>query len=411
MKNKFQLLLMLLTIIIVAFSSICFSEMVTVEGEYCDIYLGDLKNKNELNEFRQTVKNMSIKDGILKLIEEPWNEYKRNEYYQYIIDNYLDKIVVIKHTEKSRKICSKVKIKTDKEVINKYLNYMNHIEDIFDPYEQHHWMDWVMNTLKNVLFGNKEIQQIYIGLIVETIIPNIEEHEKEELVNQEEKEFFESTPLQLNEKVKIVDRRHLNKVLEEQKFSTSGLTDSDTVKIGKLLNLDIIVLRLIYKDSRVTKVLKVNTGEVLLFKTYEEKIKETGTSGKEPNPDIWEDFGENWYYNKANITKSSHIISVWTYYVVTDDDRKESIEKKKKDNDTNKSLRYQSYEHDVSLKEIDCNKKLVRTKEEVNYDDKGNILDRITNDNPKWENIIPGSVGEGLYRVLCFTQNKSPKKK
>ena len=71
MKNKFQLQLMLLTIIIVAFPSICFSELKTVEGEYCDVYLGDLKNKKELNEYRQTVKNMSIKDGILKLFEKP----------------------------------------------------------------------------------------------------------------------------------------------------------------------------------------------------------------------------------------------------------------------------------------------------------------------------------------------------
>jgi hypothetical protein len=74
-------------------------------------------------------------------------------------------------------------------------------------------------------------------------------------------------------------------------------------------------------------------------------------------------------------------------------------------------LKYQSYEHDVSLTEVDCKKKLVRTKEKIDYDDKGNILDRITDDNPKWESIIPGTVGEGLYRELCVTQNKSPKKK
>jgi hypothetical protein len=69
----------------------------------------------------------------------------------------------------------------------------------------------------------------------------------------------------------------LSKVLEEQKLSSSDITDSDSVKLGKILNLDIIVLRLIYKDNKVTKVLKVDTGEVLLFKTYEpEKKKEEG---------------------------------------------------------------------------------------------------------------------------------------
>lgn len=406
MKNKFQLQLMLLTIIIVAFPSICFSELKTVEGEYCDVYLGDLKNKKELNEFRQTVKNMSIKDGILKLVEKPWHEYAKNEYYLYVINNYLEKVVVLKHSEKSRKICYKVRITADAEVINKYLSQVtgSTIPEGYEIVEP--WIIDVNNVLKN------KSDKINIGLIVETKIPSIDLLQKEKLENKQEEEFYEMIKWEENnDKYKYLDRRHLNKVLEEQKLSSSGLTDSDTVKIGKLLNLDIIVLRLIYNDSLVTKVLKVDTGEVLLFKTYEEKIKETGTSGKEPNPDIWEYFGENWYYNKTNMTKSSNIISVWTYYVVTDDDRKESIEKKKKDNNPDKSLKYQSYEHDVDLTEIDCKKKLVRTKEVINYDDKGNILDRITDDNPKWESIIPGSVGEGLYRELCVTQNKSPKKK
>lgn len=397
---------MLLIIIIVSFPSICFSELKTVEGEYCDVYLGDLKNKKELNEFRSNVINMSIKDGILKLVEKPWHIYEKNEYYLYVINNYLEKVVVLKHSEKSRKICYKIRITTDAEVLNKYFSQVTG-SIIPEGYEiVKPWIIDVNNVLKN------KSDKINIGLIVETKILGIDSLQKEKLENEQEEEFYKMTQWkENNDKYKYLDRRHLNKVLEEQKLSSSGLTDSDTVKIGKLLNLDIIVLRLIYNDSLVTKVLKVDTGEVLLFKTYEEKIKETGTSGKEPNPDIWEYFGENWYYNKTNMTKSSNIISVWTYYVVTDDDRKESIEKKKKDNNPDKSLKYQSYEHDVDLTEIDCKKKLVRTKEVINYDDKGNILDRITDDNPKWESIIPGSVGEGLYRELCVTQNKSPKKK
>lgn len=394
---------MLLTIIIVAFPSICFSELKTVEGEYCDVYLGDLKNKKELNEFRQTVKYMSIKDGILKLIDEPWNMFKSDEYYQYIIDNYLEKVVVLNHTGKSRKICYKVTITTDKEVINKYFSQV--FSDLPEGYELvEPWINDIYDVTK------KKSDKINIGLIVETKIPDIDLLQKEKLENEQEEAFYKMTQWN-NDKFKYLDRRHLNKVLEEQKLSSSGLTDSDTVKIGKLLNLDIIVLRLIYQDSRVTKVLKVDTGEVLLFKTYEGKIKETGTSSKEPNLDIWECFGENWYYNKTNMTKSSNIISVWTYYVVTDDYRKESIEKKKKDNNPDKSLKYQNYEYVISLTEIDCKKKLARTKEEINYDDKGNILDRITDDNPKWGSILPESVGEGLHRELCVTKKKSSKKK
>jgi len=262
---------MLLTIIVLSFPTICYSELKTVEGEYCDVYLGDLKNKKELNEFRQTVKNMSIEDGILKLVEKPWHEYAKNEYYLYVINNYLEKVVVLNHTEKSRKICYKVRITTDAEVINKYLSQVtgSTIPEGYEIVEP--WIIDVNNVLKN------KSDKINIGLIVETKIPDIDSLQKEKLGNEQEEEFYEMTKWkENNDKYKYLDRRHLNTVLEEQKLSSSGLTDSDTVKIGKLLNLDIIVLRLIYKDSRVTKVLKVDTGEVLLFKTYEEKIKETG---------------------------------------------------------------------------------------------------------------------------------------
>ena len=107
-----------------------------------------------------------------------------------------------------------------------------------------------------------------------------------------------------NDKYKYLDRRHLNKVLEEQKLSSSGLTDSDTVKIGKLLNLDIIVLRLIYNDRLLTKVIKVDTGEVLLFKTFEKRTL-----------DNWVKYGEdkdnNLYfhdiYKHINICDASNL--------------------------------------------------------------------------------------------------------
>jgi hypothetical protein len=122
--------------------------------------------------------------------------------------------------------------------------------------------------IHNILI--EKSNKINIGLIIETKIPGIEVSKREQLENVQEKQFFEITQL-YKDKYKYVDRRHLKTILEEQKLSSSGITDSQTLKLGKLLNLDIIVLRLIYKESRVTKVLKVDTGEVLLFKTYETK--------------------------------------------------------------------------------------------------------------------------------------------
>jgi hypothetical protein len=53
----------------------------------------------------------------------------------------------------------------------------------------------------------------------------------------------------------------------------SGISNNDTIRIGKILNLDIVVLRIFYDDGkRTTRVLKVDTGEVLFVKTYDEPI-------------------------------------------------------------------------------------------------------------------------------------------
>lgn len=248
-------------IIILSFPSICFSELKTVQGEYCDVYLGDMKNKKELEEFRETVKTKSIKNGLRKLEDKRLNFglFNDDKCVHHIISQYLEKVVVLNHTEKDRKICETVKITSDPEVLGKYLS-LNSCDDWSDlPVKQ--WFDDVKYILK------KTNGKINIGLIIETKIPDIEVSRREQLENEEEQLFFKMTERN-KDKYKLVDRRHLSKVLEEQKLSSSGITDSQTLKLGKLLNLDIIVLRLIYDNSRVTKVLKVDTGEVLLFKTY-----------------------------------------------------------------------------------------------------------------------------------------------
>jgi hypothetical protein len=103
--------------------------------------------------------------------------------------------------------------------------------------------DWEFD-IGNVL--TKKSDKINIGLIIETKIPDLDVSKREQLENEEEQQFFDMTGRN-NEKYKVVDRRHLSKILEEQKLSPSGITDSETVKSGKLLNLDVIVLRMILK--------------------------------------------------------------------------------------------------------------------------------------------------------------------
>jgi len=264
MKNKFLLLFTLLMVIIVSFPSICFSEMKTVTGEYCDVYLGDMKNKKELDEFRNTLRRRSIENVISTKFKDHSIRHLTQQCVDYVTENFLEKVIVISHTGKNRKICFNVKITSDPEVINQYYKHNKCIPNID---ELHQSWDEDIDTILWTRVLDDKISKLNMSLIIETKIPNIEEYKREQLENEQEKQFFDMIKLYKDE-FKYVDRRHLKTIIEEQKLSSSGLTDSDTVKLGKLLNLDIIVLRLIYENSQVTKVLKVDTGEVLLFKTY-----------------------------------------------------------------------------------------------------------------------------------------------
>jgi len=236
MKNKIQLLFILLTIIIFSFPSICFSESKTVEGNHCEIYLGDMKNKDDLEKFRKSVGTESIRNGLTHLMGlHPTSGFEIHIKYECldrIISQYLEKVVVVSHTEEGRHMCDKVKITFDPEVVDKYLSQENCILP-------NSWFEDIDFVLK------KKTDKINIGLIVETKIPDVEGSKREQLENEEEEEFFYMMRSGTSQdKYKVIDRRYLSKVLEEQKLSSSGITDNETVKLGKILNLDIIVLRM-----------------------------------------------------------------------------------------------------------------------------------------------------------------------
>ena len=404
MKNKFYSPLMLLTIIIISFPSICFSELKTVDGEYCDVYLGDLKNKKELEDFRKTVRTNSIENGLGKLTTPKsalYLLYKTLEgqfpdkCISHVISNYLEKVVVVSHTENDRKICDKVKITFNPEVINKYLNqeickttsYASYERFMDDP-----WYDQVDYVL------TKKTEKINIGLIIETKIPGLEVSKREQLENKQEKEFFNMTERDKG-KYRVIDRRHLKNILEEQKLSMTGLTDSDTVKLGKILNLDIIVLRLIYEGSQVTKVLKVDTGEVLLFKTWE-TYKETKKEG-------WIYYGRtedgDWYYDNSSIMKvSPNIIRVWNKLIFTKDWKEKNkdfiqniIEQKLSKGDYNK------LHHRITLDEIDCLKNTWKYMKYVDYSDEGESLLDYDYLPPEIRLIIPETIKDVLRRKVC----------
>ena len=128
-------------------------------------------------------------------------------------------------------------------------------------------------------------------------------------------------------------------------------------------------------------------------------------SGK-PLGKSWAFLSDNVYYNKRNFTKISNIVSVWTYNNVTDEFRERKIEAIKK-NDLDKSRKYEYYDHNVVLSEINCRKKLAKTKMYVDYDDAGEVLTSYTYNNREWKEIATGSLGEKLYQKLCMTR-KAP---
>ncbi|HII96034.1 MAG TPA: hypothetical protein HA367_09965 [Candidatus Methanofastidiosum sp.] len=395
MKNKFYSSLMLMTIITVLFPSVCFSELKTVQGEYCDVYMGDLKNKKELEVFRKTLRTKSIENGLDNHIHKTLKGRYTHTCISYITGNYLEKVVVVSHTEKGRKICDKVKITFDPEVMNKYLSQIEC--DLF-----------LKSAMESVCTGwdydiddilTKKTEKINIGLIIEIKIPDFEVSKREQLENEQEKEFFTMTKRD-KDKYKFIDRRHLKTILEEQKLSSSGITDSETVKLGKILNLDIIVLRLIYENSKVTKVLKVDTGEVLLFKTYE-TYKETKEEG-------WISHGEaedgDFYYDNRSIMKvRPNIIRVWSKCIFS----KAWIEKNK---DFFQNLKkmipqsdYNKLHHRTTLYEIDCLKNTYQNIQYVDYndDDKSlfNFYDYLVD--KEIRQIIPDTILDVLRRKVC----------
>lgn len=66
------------------------------------------------------------------------------------------------------------------------------------------------------------------------------------------------------DKIKVIERSHLNKIIEEQKLITSGITTSETIEIGRIAGLDLIFLVIFYPENITIKVLAVETGEILL---------------------------------------------------------------------------------------------------------------------------------------------------
>jgi len=127
-------------------------------------------------------------------------------------------------------------------------------------------------------------------------------------------------------------------------------------------------------------------------------------------PLSWERISDNFYFDKTNVTKSSDIISVLVYSIVTEEERKE-IEKEAKKRDSDKSLKYLLYTHESVLCEIDCINRMKKIKKITYRDWDGNILDEYTKETSEWDRISPKSAFNKLYKKVCVTPKNPSKKK
>jgi len=397
MKNKIHLML-LLTVIIFLFPSICFAESKDFMSEYCDIYKGDVKNKKNLDAFKKSV-SMKAKESVLKkFIKESQLSNTTPECIKNILDNYYEKVEVLRRMdradEQGRKICEKVKVTLNPDKIIKYLDQETCLKGWGAG---KNYTDWCFDIDKVIPVKTGRLN---IGLILENQIPNIDARQKEEMENVEERQFLdmvENNPGKYN----VLDKSALLRAAEEQKISLNGITDNDILQLGKLLDLDIIVHRLIYKDSKVTKVRKISTGKILLSNTYK---TETVSETPEPGTSDWVRYGEDkrgtlHYYKKGKVDSESGIVKVLNKWVFSKKEISEAIQYRRENRLSTRG--YDKLSYMVYLSEMDCSSQSERMLYLFLYNQDGKALFSHTYKNPEWTIIQPESNGETVLKAVC----------
>ncbi len=127
----------------------------------------------------------------------------------------------------------------------------------------------------------------------------------------------------------------------------------------------------------------------------------------------WKSYAENqnfsFYYNAEepdplkeilNIFKK-RIVRVWTKRAVKNNKgRGWQIQENKRLGLSVKD--YEQYEYTLSLKEINCSDKMIRSLSEADYAKEGNSLAKSESPFAGWSPVIPASSDESLYRTVCL---------
>jgi hypothetical protein len=99
------------------------------------------------------------------------------------------------------------------------------------------------------------------------------------------------------------------------------------------------------------------------------------------------------YYDVQSITRpSKNVVRVWERMNFTEKGIMDEVESLGKT--------FKKLEYSVVLHEINCAEKTVRMLSSTDYDNKGRVI--FSDSSPtKWLFIIPGSIGESLYKEIC----------
>ena len=110
------------------------------------------------------------------------------------------------------------------------------------------------------------------------------------------------------------------------------------------------------------------------------------------------------FFNKTNISKTSNILSIWSYDILTDSAKKDLIEYIEKNKINMNKTNFSELDHTVKWVEIDCINKKIKRKEIINYDPNNNILNHQKIENDDWSDISPYTSSEDIYKRFCVSQ-------
>lgn len=131
----------------------------------------------------------------------------------------------------------------------------------------------------------------------------------------------------------------------------------------------------------------------------------------------YNDDKKSWSVDINSIQRNDNIVTFWCRReYLTADSRKEYIDWNLdflKKYDYPQGVPYHIYEKWLKFKEIknqekiNCENKTHATISRVEYDEQGKVIDSYSYTNIKWDAIVPESVFETVYEIVCFKQSQN----